>query len=49
MDQAKLPYDLATLRVRAARFFAALLWLHLPVVVAVAYSNHVPLLRSARS
>jgi len=44
MDQAKLPYDLATLRVRAARFFAALLWLHLPVVVAVAYSNHVPLL-----
>jgi len=33
--------DLATLRARASRFFAGLLWLHVPVVIAIAISSHV--------
>jgi signal transduction histidine kinase/ActR/RegA family two-component response regulator len=42
---AALPYDLATLRLYASRFFAAALWLHVPVVMLLAASNHVPALR----
>lgn len=41
--QQPLPYDLAALRLRAARFFAGYLWLHVPLVAAIAHSNGLPL------
>jgi signal transduction histidine kinase len=39
--------DLDVLRQRASRFFATLLWLHVPVVLLIAASNHVSLWRVA--
>jgi diguanylate cyclase (GGDEF)-like protein/PAS domain S-box-containing protein len=33
--------DLTTLRLYASRFFACLLWLHVPVVALIATSNHI--------
>ena len=41
-----MPYDLATLRLFASRFFAGALWLHVPVIMALAASNHVPVLQA---
>jgi polar amino acid transport system substrate-binding protein len=40
-----LPYDLATLRFNASRFLAAALWLHVPVVMLLAGSNHAHVLQ----
>jgi methyl-accepting chemotaxis protein len=38
------PQKLLELRVRASRVFAVLLWLHVPIVWAVAAANHAPAL-----
>jgi diguanylate cyclase (GGDEF)-like protein/PAS domain S-box-containing protein len=35
------PDDLATLRLSASRFFASLLWLHVPVIALIAQSNGI--------
>lgn len=40
-----MSYELPTLRIRACHFFAGLLWLHVPVVIAIALSNHAAPLR----
>jgi len=47
VDAGPAPYDLATLRLHASRFFAVLLWLHVPVVAAIALSNGTSPLRVA--
>jgi diguanylate cyclase (GGDEF)-like protein/PAS domain S-box-containing protein len=39
--------DLAALRLYASRFFACLLWLHVPVVALIARSNGIPMFRAA--
>jgi signal transduction histidine kinase/FixJ family two-component response regulator len=45
-SEAATPYELATLRLHASRFFAAMLWFHIPLVMVLAASNHVSPLRT---
>ena len=45
MTAGAYPYDLDTLRLFASRFFAGALWLHVPVVMLLASSNHIPVTR----
>jgi diguanylate cyclase (GGDEF)-like protein/PAS domain S-box-containing protein len=39
--------DLATLRLHASRFFACMLWLHVPVVALIAHANGNPMFGTA--
>jgi len=41
MNRVAAPLDLKTLRARASWFFAILLWLHIPVIMIIALTNHV--------
>jgi HPt (histidine-containing phosphotransfer) domain-containing protein/PAS domain-containing protein len=44
-DRGLVTTDLDLLRLRASRAFAMLLWGHVPVIAAIAYSNGVPIWR----